>query len=110
MFAHCTASRADVKDKNCDGYCTVADCLGTPCWDRPPYNGICDLGTEDINGDGLPDIVCGKRRWAHGIKGDDEPNAEPVQVNPVTPPNDPALLYWICVSEPPGVPAPPPPP
>jgi hypothetical protein len=26
-----------------------------------------------MNGDGLPDIICGKRRWAHGIKGDDEP-------------------------------------
>ena len=32
----------------------------------------------DINGDGLKDIVCGKRRWAHGVKGDDEPNADPV--------------------------------
>ena len=37
---------------------------------------------QDMNGDGLPDIICGKRRWAHGIKGDDEPNADPV-------------LYWF---------------
>lgn len=36
----------------------------------------------DMNGDGLADIVTGKRRWAHGISGDDEPNAPPV-------------LYWF---------------
>ena len=32
----------------------------------------------DVNGDGLLDIVTGKRRWAHGPKGDDEPMADPV--------------------------------
>ena len=37
---------------------------------------------EDIDGDGLRDIVTGKRRWAHGINGDAEPNAPPV-------------LYWF---------------
>lgn len=36
----------------------------------------------DINGDGLPDLVTGKRWWAHGPKGDPEPNA-------------PAVLYWF---------------
>ena len=36
----------------------------------------------DINGDGLKDIVTGKRYWAHGPKGDVEPNA-------------PAVLYWF---------------
>ena len=36
------------------------------------------LALADINGDGLPDIVTGKRRWAHGPKGDIEPNADPV--------------------------------
>ncbi len=36
----------------------------------------------DINGDGLLDIVTGKRFWAHGPKGDVEPNA-------------PAVLYWF---------------
>src|SRR5262249_34488171 len=35
----------------------------------------------DISGDGLKDIVTGKRFWAHGPHGD---------VNP----NDPAVLYW----------------
>lgn len=32
----------------------------------------------DIDGDGLKDIVIGKRRWAHGPTGDIEPNAAPV--------------------------------
>jgi hypothetical protein len=36
----------------------------------------------DINGDGLKDIITGKRWYAHGSKGDAEPNANPV-------------LYWF---------------
>ncbi len=36
----------------------------------------------DINGDGLLDIVTGKRFWAHGPNGDAEPGA-------------PAVLYWF---------------
>jgi hypothetical protein len=40
------------------------------------------LALADIDGDGLPDIVTGKRRWAHGVKGDVDPNAPPV-------------LYWF---------------
>ena len=36
------------------------------------------LAVADINGDGLTDIVTGKRRWAHGPEGDIEPSAEPV--------------------------------
>ena len=36
------------------------------------------LDLADIDGDGLNDIVVGKRRWAHGPKGDIEPNAAPV--------------------------------
>ena len=39
------------------------------------------LMLADLNGDGLKDIVTGKRFWAHGPKGD---------VNA----NDPAVLYW----------------
>jgi hypothetical protein len=31
----------------------------------------------DINGDGLKDLVTGKRWWAHGPKGDADPNAPP---------------------------------
>ena len=36
------------------------------------------LAMADIDGDGLRDIITGKRRWAHGPKGDIEPNADPV--------------------------------
>jgi hypothetical protein len=36
----------------------------------------------DINGDGYKDLVTGKRWWAHGPKGDADPNA-------------PATLYWF---------------
>lgn len=51
-WPNCNVSRANVKDKNCDGFCTYIDCQGVPCWDRPPYNYICDPLTEDLNGDG----------------------------------------------------------
>ena len=36
------------------------------------------LDLADIDGDGLQDIVTGKRRWAHGPDGDIEPSADPV--------------------------------
>ena len=36
----------------------------------------------DINGDGLKDIVTGKRFWAHGSQGDADPNGA-------------AVLYWF---------------
>jgi hypothetical protein len=36
----------------------------------------------DMDGDGIKDIVTGKRFWAHGPTGDAEPNA-------------PAVLYWF---------------
>ena len=36
------------------------------------------LEIADVNGDGLQDIVTGKRRWAHGPEGDVEPMAAPV--------------------------------
>lgn len=40
------------------------------------------LALGDINGDGVRDLVTGKRMWAHGPKGDIEPSAPPV-------------LYWF---------------
>ncbi len=40
------------------------------------------LHCVDINGDGLKDLVTGKRWWAHGPHGDADPNA-------------PAKLYWF---------------
>jgi hypothetical protein len=36
------------------------------------------LRIADMNGDGLPDIVTGKRRWAHGPMGDEDPMAPPI--------------------------------
>jgi hypothetical protein len=33
---------------------------------------------EDVDGDGLKDLITGKRYWAHGDKGDPEPNAPAV--------------------------------
>jgi hypothetical protein len=36
----------------------------------------------DVNGDGLKDVITGKRFWAHGPKGDPDPGG-------------PALLYWF---------------
>ena len=38
----------------------------------------------DIDGDGVKDLVTGKRRWAHGPNKDDEPMAAPV-------------LYWFQI-------------
>ena len=40
------------------------------------------LDLADMDGDGLKDIITGKRFWAHGATGDPEPNA-------------PAVLYWF---------------
>jgi hypothetical protein len=40
------------------------------------------LALADIDGDGLSDLVTGKRYWAHGPTGDMEPSA-------------PAVLYWF---------------
>ncbi|MEQ9410395.1 MAG: VCBS repeat-containing protein [Fuerstiella sp.] len=40
------------------------------------------LAHADIDGDGVPDIIVGKRMWAHGPDGDIEPGAAPV-------------LYWF---------------
>lgn len=40
------------------------------------------LSLVDIDGDGLKDIVTGKRHWAHGPHGDPEPNGN-------------AVLYWF---------------
>lgn len=36
------------------------------------------IALVDVDGDKLPDIVSGKRWWAHGPKGDADPNGTPV--------------------------------
>lgn len=46
------------------------------------------LALADLDGDGLSDLIAGKRRWAHGPKGDIEPGAAPV-------------LYWFRLERPP---------
>lgn len=46
------------------------------------FSQIHALDLVDIDGDGLKDIVTGKRFWAHGPTGDPDPGA-------------PAVLYWF---------------
>jgi FG-GAP-like repeat len=40
------------------------------------------VAVADVNGDGLQDLITGKRFWAHGPNGDIDPNA-------------PAVLVWF---------------
>ena len=40
------------------------------------------VAVADVNSDGLPDIISGKRYWAHGPKGDPDAGGTPV-------------LYWF---------------
>lgn len=46
------------------------------------FSQIHAIDLMDMDGDGLKDIVTGKRWWAHGPKGDAEPNAA-------------AVVYWF---------------
>ncbi len=46
------------------------------------FSQLHSVGLADINGDGLTDIVTGKRFWAHGPQGDPDPAGTPV-------------LYWF---------------
>ncbi|MBL9138231.1 MAG: VCBS repeat-containing protein [Verrucomicrobiales bacterium] len=47
------------------------------------------IDLKDVDGDGLKDLVTGKRFWAHGPTGDPEPGA-------------PAVLYWFRLVRTPG--------
>ncbi len=47
------------------------------------------LELADVDGDGLKDLITGKRFWAHGPDGDPEPNA-------------PAVVYWFRLVRGPG--------
>jgi len=68
-----------------DGSFTEHSIMGATPADHPhgvAFSQIHALRLVDFDGDGLLDILTGKRRWAHGINGDPEPNAPPV-------------LYWF---------------
>ena len=68
-----------------DGVFTEHRIMGATAADHPhgvAFSQVHALRLADFDGDGLLDILTGKRRWAHGIKGDPEPNAPPV-------------LYWF---------------
>jgi putative membrane-bound dehydrogenase-like protein len=49
---------------------------------RVAFSQIHALALADVDGDGLDDVVTGKRFWAHGAKGDPEPDA-------------PAVVWWF---------------
>ena len=68
-------------EQNADGTFTERIILGRTAADNANGAGFSQIHAvriEDIDADGLPDIVAGKRRWAHGPLGDDEPMAPPV--------------------------------
>jgi hypothetical protein len=46
------------------------------------FSQLHSVAIADMDNDGVPDIITGKRFWAHGSEGDVEPNA-------------PAVLYWF---------------
>jgi len=72
-------------EQRADGGFTEHRIMGATAADHPhgvAFSQVHALRLVDIDGDGLLDILTGKRRWAHGIKGDPEPNAPPV-------------LYWF---------------
>jgi hypothetical protein len=46
------------------------------------FSQLHSMDLVDMDGDGIKDIVTGKRFWAHGLDGDVEPNA-------------PAVVYWF---------------
>lgn len=68
-------------EQNADGSFTERVILGRTAADNANgvgFSQIHALRIGDIDGDGLPDIVTGKRRWAHGPMGDEDPMAPPV--------------------------------
>jgi hypothetical protein len=72
-------------EQNADGSFTEHKLLGATPEDGVGgvrFSQIHAVELADINGDGLLDIVCGKRRWAHGPAKDADPMDDPV-------------LYWF---------------
>lgn len=72
-------------EQNADGSFTAHKLMGATVEDSPTgvkFSQLHAMQLADMNGDGVLDVVTGKRRWAHGPLKDDEPNAAPV-------------LYWF---------------
>lgn len=64
---------------------TATTILGATSTDSPhglTFSQLHAIDLVDMNGDGLKDIITGKRYWAHGPKGDANPDA-------------PAVVYWF---------------
>jgi hypothetical protein len=59
-----------------------------PNKDGVAFSQIHSLALADIDGDGLMDIVTGKRFWAHGPHGPDAQS------------DDPPVLYWLKLTRP----------
>ncbi len=75
------------KEKNAAGEIefvqhTILDPEGKPNKDGIAFSQLHAVDLVDMNGDGLKDIVTGKRFWAHGNHGDADPNGA-------------AVLYWF---------------
>ncbi len=72
-------------EQQADGSFVEHKLMGSVPGDSPhgvKFSQLHAMQLADMNGDGVMDVVTGKRRWAHGPLKDDEPNADPV-------------LYWF---------------
>lgn len=72
-------------EQNADGSFAEHKLMGSTVEESPvgvKFSQLHAMQLADMNGDGVMDVVTGKRRWAHGPLKDDEPNAAPV-------------LYWF---------------
>lgn len=70
-----------------DGSFTEHKIMGSTPEENPQgvkFSQLHAMQLADIDGDGVLDLVTGKRRWAHGPVGDVEPDADPV-------------LYWFQI-------------
>lgn len=72
-------------EQNKDGSFTEHKIMGETAEENPygvKFSQLHAMQLADVNGDGVLDLVTGKRRWAHGPAADKEPEADPV-------------LYWF---------------